>query len=135
MPEKKNASSPAAPTTDPQPGNAVQVNVRLQPVDRSGQPIFSNFTMARRAAGNVFVDFGFVEPGALNSVIRRAQSGEKAPEGIGGQLGCRVALGLDTAAQLAQQLNRILQAAQRAQAAEPQSAAEEAQEATSSSSE
>ena len=126
MSENSNASSPEAPSTDPQPGNAVQVNIRLKPVDRSGQPIFSNFTVARRAPGTVFVDFGFLEPNAMNSIIRRAQSGEKVPEGIGGQLVCRVALGLDTAAQLAQQLNQLLQAARRAQTTEPQPAAEEA---------
>ena len=125
MLESNQESSPAAPSTDQPTGNAVQVNIRLQPVDHSGQPIFSNVTMARRAAGNVFVDFGFLEPNALNSFISRAQSGEKVPEGIGGQLTCRVALNLDTAAQLAQQLNQLLQAARKVQTTEPQPAAEE----------
>ena len=125
MPESNKESSPAAPSTDQQTGNAMQVNIRLRPGDRSGQPIFSNFTVARYAPGTVFVDFGFLEPDALNSVIRRAQSGEKVPEGIGGQLACRVALNLDTAAQLAQQLNQLLQAAKKVPTTEPQPAAEE----------
>jgi hypothetical protein len=116
MPESNEESSPAETTESQQTGNAVQVNIRLSPIDRSGQPIFSNFTVARRAPGTVFVDFGFLEPNALNSIIRRAQSGEKVPEGVGGQLVCRVALNLDTAAQLARQLNQLLQAARKAQA-------------------
>jgi hypothetical protein len=125
MVESNNESSPAAPSTDQQTGNAVQVNIRLRPGDRSGQPIFSNFTVARGAPGTVLVDFGFVEPNVLNSVIRRAQSGEKVSEGIEGQVTCRVALNLDTAAQLAQQLNQLLQAARKVQTTEPQPAAEQ----------
>jgi len=122
--ESNQESSPAAHSTDQPTGHAVQVNIRLTPVEQSGQAIFSNFTVARRGPGTVFVDFGFLEPNALNSVIRRAQSGEKVPEGIGGQLACRMALNLDTAAQLAQQLNQLLQAARKAQAPDSQPAEE-----------
>jgi len=111
MSENNNVSSTDQPT-----GNAVQVNIRLTPVERSGQALFSNFTVARRALGTVLVDFGFLEPNALNTVIRRAQSGENVSEGIGGQLACRVALNIDTAAQLANQLNQLLQAARNEQA-------------------
>jgi hypothetical protein len=91
-----------------QPGHSVQVGVRLRPVDHSEQPIFSNLTVVQGAPGMVFLDFGFLEPQAMSTVVRLARSGDTIPEPIGGRLGCRVALGLDTAANLAQQLNQLL---------------------------
>lgn len=92
-------------------GQSVQVSIRLQPVNHSNQPILSNFAMVQGAPGMVFLDFGFLEPNALSSVARLAQSGQKVPEGIVGHLGCRVALGLDTASNLARQLNQLLRGA------------------------
>jgi hypothetical protein len=89
----------------------LQVNVRLQPASGSEQPVFSNFVMSQGTAGVVFIDFGFLEPSALPSVARMVQSGGKAPDAITGRLACRVALGIDSAAQLAQQLTQVVRSA------------------------
>ena len=86
----------------------LQLGIRLQSVEGSDQPVFSNFTMVQGAPGMVFLDFGFLEPNALPSVIRAAQSGGKVPESIGGKLAARVVLGLDSAVQLVQQLEQHL---------------------------
>jgi len=83
----------------------VQFSLRLQPANDSDQPVFANFSMLQPAAGVAFIDFGFLEPGALASVARTLQAGGKAPEAVNGRLACRVALTPDVAAQLAQQLN------------------------------
>lgn len=86
----------------------VQVGIRLQPGDRPESPQFSNFSVVQGAQGMVFIDFGFLEPNALPSVIRLAQSGGKVPEAINGRLAARIVLGPDTAAQLVQQLEQHL---------------------------
>lgn len=86
----------------------LQLGLRLQPVDHSDQPVFANFTMVQGAPSVVFLDFGFLEPAVLPSLARLAKSGGKAPETVNGRLACRVALGADVAAQLAQQLNEYL---------------------------
>lgn len=103
------SDSPAAAA-----GNRLQLGIRLQPVEHSDQPVFSNFTVVQGAPGTVFIDFGFLEPNALPAVARLAQSGGKVPETINGRLACRIALGIDAAAQLAQQLEQHLRGAQRA---------------------
>jgi len=83
---------------------SLQLGLRLQPVDHSDKPVFSNFTAVQGAPGMVFVDFGFLEPAALPQLARIAKSGGKMPESINGKLACRVVLGLDSAAQLTRQL-------------------------------
>lgn len=90
----------------------LQVNVQLQPVGDSQQPIFSNFATAQGGSGLVFIDFGFFDPGALPAVARLAQSGGKVPEVVNGRLACRVALSLDATIQLAQQLDQLLRGLQ-----------------------
>ena len=90
----------------------VQLGMRLQPLNNSDQPIFSNFTVVQGASGTVFVDFGFLEPSVLPALARQARSGGKLPESINGRLVCRVALGLDATAQLAQQLSQYLRSVQ-----------------------
>ena len=89
-------------------GQRVQLGIRLQPVNHSEQPVFSNFTVVQGAPGTVFIDFGFLEPSVMPSVARLARSGGKLPETVNGRLACRMALGLDAAAQLAQQLDQHL---------------------------
>lgn len=120
-------AKPAAPGTEAvaaAPAQQLQINVRLQPANDSDQPIFANFTVAQGAAAMVFIDFGFLDPSALPALARLAQSGGKMPEAINGRLACRVAMGLDSVAQLAQQLNQVLQnaTAQARAAAEKSSA-------------
>ena len=93
-------------------GQRVQLNMRLQPVNNSDQPVFSNFTVVQGAPGTVFIDFGFLEPSVMPAVARLAQSGGKLPESINGRLACRVAVGLDAAVQLVQQLDQHLRSVQ-----------------------
>jgi hypothetical protein len=99
-------------TTDaPSASNAaqrVQLGIRLQPAGDSDKPVFANFTVVQGAPGTVFVDFGFLEPNVLPALARQVKSGGKMPESINGRLACRVALGVDTAVQLAQQLGHYL---------------------------
>jgi hypothetical protein len=64
--------------------------------------------MVQGAPGVVFLDFGFLEPAALPAIARLAQSGGKPPGSIDGRLACRVVLGMDVAAQFAEQLNQHL---------------------------
>ena len=112
MSESKNNSeqvSAAADTAAAASAQRLQVSVRLQSHGDSEQPIFSNFAMAHGASAMVFIDFGFLEPSALPAVARLAQTGGKVPEVVNGRLACRVAMGLDSAAQLTQQLNQVLQ--------------------------
>lgn len=99
-----------------QPGHSVQVDIQLQPVDHSDQPILANFTAVQGVPGMVFLDFGFLEPQAISALARLAQSGNAVPEAIRGRLACRVALGPDTVANLAQQLNQLLRPAVHEQA-------------------
>ena len=93
-------------------GQRLQLGIRLKPVNQSDQPVFSNFTAVQGAPGTVFVDFAFIEPSVLPALARLQQSGGKVPETINGRLACRIALGLDAAAQLAQQLNQHLRSVQ-----------------------
>lgn len=110
---------------------SISVEVRLQPVEHSQQPVFSNFTTVQSGTGVVFIDFGFLEPQTLTNLARLGQPGVKAPEAIGGTLACRMALSLDTTANLANQLNRLLRSAAgvQAQPAQPQSTTAAAEEA------
>ena len=99
--------TPAAGT-----GQRVQLGIRLQPVNDSDQPTFANFTVVQGAPGTVFVDFGFLEPSVMPALARQVKSGGKVPESINGRLACRVALGLDAAVQLVQQLDQHLRSVQ-----------------------
>lgn len=103
MTEKKNQGEAGSPRTQ-----RVDLGVRLHPAAMPEQRVYSNLTVVQGGPGAVFVDFGFVEPAALNAVIRAVQTGTDAPENISGQLACRVALSVDAAVQLAQQLAAVL---------------------------
>lgn len=100
----------------------VGLNIRLAPVDNSDQPVLANFTRLNGAPGIVFVDFGFLEPAALDALSRLARSGGKIPETLMGKLAVRMALGYDTLAALHQQLGQVvagLSAQNAAKAASP----------------
>lgn len=103
----EDAARTAEKTTESPAGGVqrVQFSLRLQPANNSDQPLFANFSMLQPATGIAFIDFGFLEPGALSALARTLQGGGKAPETVNGRLACRVALTPDVAAQLAQQLN------------------------------
>ncbi|EXI63730.1 MAG: hypothetical protein AW08_03905 [Candidatus Accumulibacter adjunctus] len=102
----------AAPTA----AQSVTVAVRMQPVEHSQQPVFSNFTTVQAGSGVVFIDFGFFEPQTLAYLSRLGQPGVKVPEAIDGTLACRMALSIETVANLANQLNQLLRNAAAAQA-------------------
>ena len=109
----------AEPTQEPAKEETRQVglNIRLQPVDNSDQPVLSNFTLLNGAPGMVFVDFGFLEPAALSALSRMAQTGGKIPESLTGKLAVRVAFGYDTLAGLHQQLGQVVDGLKKAQEA------------------
>ena len=111
MSESRNRQQGTTASETAPAAAAQRLQVRLEPHADSGQPIFSNFVIAQGAGGTVFIDFGFFEPNALPAAVRQAQASGKTPEVVTGRLACRVALGLDSAAQLAQQLNQVLQSA------------------------
>ena len=97
-----------AEQNEKQEPKSVGLNIRLAPVENSDQPMLANFTRLNGAPGMVFVDFGFLEPAALNALSRLAQSGGKIPETLQGKLAVRVALGFDTLAALHQQLGQVI---------------------------
>jgi len=99
-----------------QGGQTISVAIRLQPVDHSEQPVFSNFTTVQTGPGMVFIDFGFMEPQTMAMLARLGQPGVKIPEAVGGSLACRMALSIETTANLAGQLNQLLRNAAAAQA-------------------
>jgi hypothetical protein len=90
-------------------GKTISVRVSLQPIEAAAQPVYSNFTGVQQAAGVVLIDFGFLEPAAINSLAKAAQAGGNAPDTISGRLVCRTALSRDAAASLVQQLMQLLQ--------------------------
>lgn len=88
---------------------SAQADIELRPVENSDQPILANFAAVQAAPGMVFLDFGFLDPQAINSFARIASTGNAGRETIRGRLACRVALPVDTVANLARQLNQLLQ--------------------------
>lgn len=60
------------------------------------------------APGMAYIDFGFIEPGVLAALPRKAQKGGKLPEAINGKLAVRVVMGFDGIANLQQQLSRAV---------------------------
>ena len=78
--EKETQSKNQVESTQPQ---ALQVGIRMQQGEHTGQPIYSNFTAVHGGQGVVLVDFGFVEPQAMQALARMTKSGEKMPETIG----------------------------------------------------
>jgi len=103
----EKAAAPAVAGVKP-----ITMNVRLAPVNNSDQPLLANIATLNMSPGMGFVDFGFLEPGILNSLQGMATQGAKMPEELNGKLVVRVALGYDAMANLHQQLSRALTAIQ-----------------------
>ena len=117
---KKPATTEVAAGTDnAAAGKAITMNVRLTPVDNSDQPVLANMATLNMSPGMGFIDFGFLEPGILNSLQGMASKGDKMPEALNGKLVVRVAVGYDAMAGLHQQLGRALAAVQAAGAKKP----------------
>jgi len=104
------------------PDKTVGLNIRLAPVASSDQPVFANITRVNGAPGVVFVDFGFLEPAALDTLSRLARSGGKIPETLNGKLAVRVALGYDTLSALHQQLTQAVEGLKARHSAEQKAA-------------
>lgn len=92
-----------------------QMQVRMQQGEHSGQPIYSNFVSAQGGQGVIIVDFGFLDPKTINALNQIAKAGEKMPDTIDARMSCRMAISIDTANQLAQQLNQLLGARNQAE--------------------
>jgi len=104
--EKEIQSETKVESTQP---HSVQVGVRMQQGEHTGQPIYANFTAVQGGQGVVFVDFGFLEPQALNSLAQMTQAGKQVPETIAARMSSRMAISVDAAANLSRQLNQLLQ--------------------------
>lgn len=92
-------------TTQPQ---AKQVSIRMQQDEQNGQPIYSNFTSVQGGQGVVMIDFGFLDPQTIRTLNQMIRAGEKTPAAINAKMSCRVAVSMDAAAHLVQQLNQLL---------------------------
>ena len=84
------------------------VNVRLKHSESLAHPRATNCTNIGVAQGIAYLDFSFIEPAALSTVMRTAVDGQAAPKGLEGQLVARVAMGVDVLARLHQQIQHIL---------------------------
>ena len=86
----------------------VSLNVKLTPVNHSDQPVSANYSTVGVAQGIAYLDFGFIEPAALGSVVRAAQEGTAVQKDLAGKLVVRVALPLDVLLRLQQQVGQVL---------------------------
>lgn len=94
---------------EPTESNTMQVNIRMQHGEHSGQPLYSNFTSIQGGQGVVIVDFGFLDPQTINSLSRSTRSADKVPETVDARILSRMAISVDAAKNLAQQLNHAFQ--------------------------
>jgi hypothetical protein len=107
----------------PQPAQQIRADITLRPIEGSDRPALANLTSVQTVMDMVLVDFGFLEPQAINAIAQAGRSGAKLPDALSGQLASRVAMSLQTAGQLAQQLNELFNRV-RQQAAAAQKAAD-----------
>jgi hypothetical protein len=99
--------------------NAVALQVKLKPVDRSDQPLTANYTSVGVAQGIAYLDFGFIEPTLMATVFCSAQNGGHVPKNLEGTLAARVAMPLEVALPLRQQLQQVLAGFRRETTAKP----------------
>ncbi|MBP6366664.1 MAG: hypothetical protein KBA82_06805 [Nitrosomonas sp.] len=95
--------------TDSSRQQTLQISVKMQQNQHTSHPIYSNFTTVQGGHRIVMVDFGFIDPQLINTLNRVAKSGEKTPDTIDATMSCRLALSVETALQLTQQLNQLFQ--------------------------
>lgn len=94
--------------TDSAEPHAMQINIRMQQGEHTGQPLYSNFTSVQGGQGVVIVDFGFLDPQTISAVNRLARSGKKVPDTVAARMSCRMAISIEAASNLAHQLNQLL---------------------------
>lgn len=92
---------------------SIQIALRLKAVDQSDRAILANITGVHLGSGYAFLDFGFIEQAALESVTRAARSGEQKNPTLDGRLECRIAMGMGDIAQLARQIEQVLATAKK----------------------
>ena len=107
MSDKEETQTESTEVTAQQP-QAMQVNIKMQQGEHTGQPIYSNITAVQSGPGVVIVDFGFLDPQTINALNRKAKSGEKT-QTVNARMSCRMAISVETANQLARQLNQLIQ--------------------------
>lgn len=99
------------------------ISIRMSPGEQTGQPIYSNFASVNAGQGVVIVDFGFLDSQNLNTLNRVTRSGEALPDAINGKMSSRMAISIDTAHHLSQQLNQLLRTKPSAAVAQGQQSA------------
>ena len=99
------------------------ISIRMSPGEQTGQPIYSNFASVNAGQGVVIVDFGFLDSQNLNTLNRVTRSGEALPDAINGKMSSRMAISIDTAHHLSQQLNQLLRTKPSATVAQGQQSA------------
>jgi hypothetical protein len=87
---------------------SLAVQVRLNALNNTDQPVSANYTTATVAPGIAYLDFGFLEPGALTAIVGSARSGRPVPKTLEGKLAVRVAMGYDVLQNLHRQLGQVL---------------------------
>jgi hypothetical protein len=118
MAEQKTPALTATPSPDAKaPAQQVRADITLRPIEGSDRPLLANLTSVQTVMDMVLVDFGFLEPQAVNALAQAGRSGAKLPDALSGQLAGRVAMNLQTASQLAQQLNELFNRLRQQQAA------------------
>ncbi|MDO8333538.1 MAG: hypothetical protein Q7T35_02580 [Nitrosomonas sp.] len=103
MAQENDTGSSDAPQSHARP-----VKVAMQQGEHTGQPLYSNLTSVQAGHGVVIVDFGFLDPQTMNALNHMIKSGSKVPSTIDAKMSCRIAISIDAASQLAQQLNQLL---------------------------
>jgi len=91
-----------------QTNKSMALRVRLRATNNSDQPVSANYTNAAVAPGIVYLDFGFLEPGALATLVGIARAGKPVPESVEGKLAVRVAVGYDVLQNLHRQVGQVL---------------------------
>ena len=89
----------------------VEFRVQLIPMDNPDQPVVANYTSILVTPGIAYLDFGFIEPKALDTLAKTLATQDKnkeMPKGVRGRLAVRVALGFDALAQLHRQLEQTI---------------------------
>lgn len=101
-----------SPTKQPN-DRTVAMPVRLKADHETSQPAVANYTYVSVAQGLAYLDFGFLEPALMSTVLQRAQQGATLPSQLDGRVASRVALPLDALVRLHQQLTQVVKDLQR----------------------
>ncbi len=101
MTSLNNADSPESP--------AKRINIKMQQGEHAHQLLYSNLTHVQGDHGVVIIDFGFLDPQTINAINQLAKTGDKVPDSITARLSCRMAISIEAANHLYQQLNQLMQ--------------------------